>query len=240
MKMHNSLKSIGVSLSLAGLLLAGCSSETDIVTFNPVQAQPIASPVPSASALPPAVTTVQVEQLARPAINEGLLVTNTFLNTYNAVTPAFIRAALNNSTSAEGMAAGPVFAEATANLAKVVALNTTLTPAQVNTTVTALVGALLPDVMRIDTTVNVSVGQEAYNSTLNAAGAPCAGRKLTDDVIDTTLTVVTQGAVRSDNVPYYRPTTGPGSNNTAIGHDLLNGQTAPNGAASFPFLAPAN
>ena len=44
----------------------------------------------------------------------------------------------------------------------------------------------------------------------------------------------------SDNVPYTRPAAGPGSANEAIGHHLLNGQSAPKGAATFPFLAPAN
>lgn len=232
--MKKTLKVVGVSLGLATLLLTGCSTESDFVSFNPSNAQPL----PSATPTPVApVTSVQVEQLARPAINEGLLVTNTFLNTYNAVGPAFVRAALTNPTGPEGTAAGPIFAEATSNLAKFVALNTTITGPAINTTVTAIVGALLPDVMRIDTTVNISLTQEAFNSTVNNVGSPCAGRKLTDDVIDTVLQVATQGAVTTDGVPYYRP---PGNTNGSIGHDFLNGQTTPFGAAQFPFLAPAN
>lgn len=236
--MNKTLKNVSVSLALATLLLAGCSTESEFVSFDPVQAQPLpsATPTPGPSPVAP-ITNVQVEQLARPAINEGLLVTNTFLNTYNAVGPAFIRAALNNSTSPEGVAAGPIFAEATANLAKFVALNATITGPAINTTVTAIVGALLPDVMRIDTTLNIGVAQEAFNSTVNNVGSPVGGRKLTDDVIDTVLQVATQGAVTSDGVPYYRP---PGNTNPQIGHDNLNGQTSPLGPATFPFLSPAN
>jgi hypothetical protein len=233
--MKKTLKIVSVSMALASLLLAGCSTESDFVSFNPSNAQPL----PSATPTPviPVNATIQVEQLARPAINEGLLVTNSFLNTYNSVGPAFVRAALTNSTSPEGTAAGPLLAQATSNLAAFVALNTTITGPAINTTVTAIVGALLPDVMRIDTTVNVSLAQEAFNSTVNNVGSPVAGRKLTDDVIDTVLQVATQGAVTSDGVPYYRP---PGNTNQAIGHDFLNGQTAPFGASQFPFLAPAN
>ena len=232
--MNKTLKIVTVSLALATLLLAGCSTESDFVSFNPTQAQPL----PSATPTPVTpITNVQVEQLARPAINEGLLVTNTFLNTYNAVGPAFVRAALTNSTSPEGTAAGPLLAEATANLAKFVALNTTITGPAVNTTVTAIVGALLPDVMRIDTTLNISLTQDAFNSTVNNVGSPVGGRKLTDDVIDTVLQVATQGAVTSDGVPYYRPA---GNTNPQIGHDNLNNQTAPFGPSTFPFLPPAN
>lgn len=171
----------------------------------------------------------QVEQLARPGINEALLFTNNFLNTYNAVSPAFIRAALANANSAEGIAAAPVLAEATA----VLNILTNLDPNNGPTTAQVII-AFLPDVMRIDTTLNIAVGGVAYNSAVNVNGSLVGGRKLLDDVVDITLDTLTGGVVTTDNVPYY-PNANPG-----IGHQNLNGQAAANGPATFPFLAPPN
>jgi hypothetical protein len=86
----------------------------------------------------------------------------------------------------------------------------------------ALLGAFLPDVMRIDTT-----GPSGYANALNANGSPIRGRKIKDDVVDITLGVLTNGAITTDNVSYEGT---PG--NPAQGHDPL--------APSFPYLAPAN
>lgn len=180
---------------------------------------------------PPVATVIQVEQLARPGINEALLRSNNLLATYNAVGPAFVAAALANPNGAEGKAAAPVFAEAVDTLNLFTALDG---PGGITTD--AAVKAFLPDVMRIDTTLNVPVGGLAYAAALNTAGSPVGGRKLTDDVIDVTLSVLTGGVVTTDNVPYYSP----GNGNSGVGHQNLNGQAAPNGPASFPFLAPAN
>ncbi len=154
----------------------------------------------------------QVERLARPAVNEGLVVTNDFLNTLNKVTPAFEAAALAGQQPAAG-AAGPIVGEVKRTL---MALGND--EARTNT----LIGAFLPDVMRIDTT-----GPSGYGNALNAKGSPIRGRLLKDDVIDITLSVLTNGAITSDNVSYEGT-----SGNPAQGHDPL--------ISDFPYLAPAN
>ena len=214
------------TLIASAALLAGCGGNDDTVVITPAPAQ-----------AQPTVTRQQVEFLARPAIAEGLLFSTDLLNTYNAVGPSFVAAALADPNSAQGRAAARLFAQAITvlNLLENVDGNGT------NGLLTSeIVGAFLPDVMRIDTTVNIGVADASY-PTFNAAGSTLVGgRKLTDDVIDITLTVLTDGAVTSDGVPYYRPAAGVGSTNPSIGHKLLNGQAAPNGPATFPFLAAPN
>lgn len=145
----------------------------------------------------------QFERLARPGINEGLVVTNDFLNAFNTIPP----------TADLSAAAAPVRAEAKKTL---------LALGNSNTRADALLNAFLPDVMRIDTTI-----PSGYANALNAQGSPIAGRKLTDDVIDITLSVLTNGAITTDNVSYAGT---PG--NPAQGHKPL--QTA------FPYLALPN
>ena len=154
----------------------------------------------------------QVERLARPGINEGLLVSNDFLNTLNAVGPDFEAAALAGDPKAS-KAAGPVVGEAIQTLK---AIGNDQERAQ------ALIGAFLPDVMRIDTTA-----ESGYGKALNAKGSPIRGRLLKDDVIDTTLSVLTNGAITSDNVSYEGA---PG--NPSQGHAPL--------LKRFPYLAKAN
>ncbi len=145
----------------------------------------------------------QFERLGRPAVNEGLIVTNDFLNAFNSIPP----------TADLSDAAAPVGAEAKATL---IALGNS--DERANT----LLGAFLPDVMRIDTTQ-----PSGYGLALNAKGSPIRGRLLEDDVIDTTLSVLTNGAVTADNV-YYEGTPG----NPSQGHKPL--ETA------FPYLALPN
>ncbi len=154
----------------------------------------------------------QVERLARPGINEGLVVSNDFLNTLNAVGPDFEAAALAGNPKAS-KAAGPVVGEAIQTLK---ALGNDQNRAQ------ALIGAFLPDVMRIDTTA-----ETGYGKALNAKGSPIRGRLLKDDVIDTTLSVLTNGAITSDNVSYDGIPGNPGQ-----GHAPL--------LKRFPYLAEAN
>jgi hypothetical protein len=154
----------------------------------------------------------QVERLARPAVNEGLVVTNDFLNALNSVGPDFEAAALAGQQPAANIA-GPIVAEAKQTL---------LAVGNNDARANALLGAFLPDVMRIDTT-----GPSGYANALNAKGSPIRGRLIEDDVIDITLSVLTNGAITSDNVSYEGT---PG--NPAQGHDPL--------ATSFPYLAPAN
>ena len=155
---------------------------------------------------------VQVERLARPAINEGLILTNDFLNALNSVGPDFEAAALAGKQPAADIA-GPIVGEAKQTL---LALGNSEERAD------ALLGAFLPDVMRIDTS-----GPSGYANDLNGAGSPVRGRMLKDDVIDITLSVLSDGAVTTDNVSYEGT---PG--NPAQGHQPL--ETA------FPYLALPN
>ena len=76
--------------------------------------------------------------------------------------------------------------------------------------------------MRIDTT-----GPSGYGNALNAKGSPIRGRMIKDDVIDTTLSVLTNGAIKGDNASYE----GTGSN-PAQGHKPLE--------SNFPYLALPN
>ncbi|MBD1877308.1 DUF4331 domain-containing protein [Coleofasciculus sp. FACHB-T130] len=154
----------------------------------------------------------QFERLARPAINEGLVVTNDFLNALNTVSPGFEAAALAGQQPAANIA-GPIVGEAKKTL---LAFGNTEQRAN------ALLGAFLPDVMRIDTR-----GPSGYANALNAKGSPIRGRLIKDDVIDITLSVVTEGKVTSDNVSYDGA---PG--NPAQGHKPLQ--------PAFPYLALPN
>ena len=156
----------------------------------------------------------QVERLAQPAINEGLVVTNAFLNALNAIGPDCEAAALAGIQPCAS-AAAPILGEAAATLA---ALGNS--SAQIG----AIVGAFLPDVLRIDTT-----GPSGYAAAVNTSGRPIRGRKLMDDVIDITLSVVASNlppALRTDNVTYTGPNLG------GSGHKPL--------LPTFPYLAPPN
>jgi hypothetical protein len=155
---------------------------------------------------------VQVERLARPGINEGLILTNDFLNALNSVGPDFEAAALAGQQPAADIA-GPIVGEAK---------NTLLALGNSEERANALLGAFLPDVMRIDTS-----GPSGYANDLNAAGSPVRGRMLKDDVIDITLSVLSDGAITSDNVSYEGT---PG--NSAQGHQPLE--------PAFPYLALPN
>ncbi len=144
---------------------------------------------------------VQIERLARPAINEALVISNDYLNAFNAIPP-----------SADlGADAAPVRAEAIAVLNVVTGLIAG------GPTSAEVAAQFLPDVMRIDVTnANAAVGPSTtdanvgYISCVNASGAGpllCGGRKLQDDVIDITLSYIaggvpTQPYAVGDNVAY--------------------------------------
>ena len=145
----------------------------------------------------------QMERLARPAINEGLIVTNDFLNAFNSIPP----------TADLSPAAAPVGAEAAKTL-KALGNDDKRTA--------ALLNAFLPDVMRIDTTQ-----ASGYVNATNAQGSPITGRLLLDDVISQTLTVLTNGAITTENVSYNGT---PG--NPSQGHQPL--------VSDFPYLALPN
>jgi len=153
----------------------------------------------------------QIARLARPAIGEGLLTTTAYQNALNSVGPDFEAAALAGHKP-EAEVAGPIVAEAK---------HTLMAFGNDDARATALLLAFLPDVMRIDTS-----GPSGYAAALNAKGSPIRGRKITDDVIHVTLSVVTNGAVKTDNVTYAGP------NGGGTGHKPL--------LSSFPYLAEPN
>jgi len=173
---------------------------------------------------PAARAIAQVERIGRPAINEGLIVFNDNLNAFNSVAPTVDTSATTVLTDAD----------------------TTLRALGNNATrVGNIVTAFLPDVLIIDSAINSPVGTGAYanGAVLIANGVvrPVAGRKLEDDVIDITLSVLSNGTITTDNTPYFRPPfNSAGDTNTAIGHQFLQGQTTANGTANFPFLANPN
>ena len=137
----------------------------------------------------------QFERLARPAINEGLIVTPAYLEAFNNIPP---RLDLSG-------AAAPVRQEAVATLNAVDLLD-----GRDNVDPNAIAGAFLPDVMRIDTTKT-----SGYASATNAQGSLIGGRMLMDDVIDITLGALV-GSPVGDNVSYNGT---PG--NLAQGHKPL-------------------
>ncbi|MGB3266448.1 MAG: DUF4331 domain-containing protein [Microcoleus sp.] len=137
----------------------------------------------------------QFERLARPAINEGLIVTPEFLEAFNNIPPRLDLSA----------AAAPVRQEAVATLNAVDLLD-----GSDNVDPNAIAGAFLPDVMRIDTTK-----PSGYGSATNAQGSLIGGRMLMDDVIDITLGALV-GSPVGDNVSYNGT---PG--NAAQGHKPL-------------------
>jgi hypothetical protein len=186
------------------------------------------TPSPNSAAVTAGFT--QVDRLARPAINEGLCVTDSCLNAFNSVAPG------QDLTDA----AAPVIAEAAKTLTAFAKLGQDLgtTPAPA---VTTTVGAFLPDEMRVDTRTDAPPGTWAYNaSTSGSLGILTGGRKPEDDAMDITLSFLVAGDATGqtvkDNVAYA----GVAGNPNQPGHQLLHGQTNRNGPATFPFLATPN
>ncbi|NJS12930.1 MAG: DUF4331 domain-containing protein [Microcoleus sp. CSU_2_2] len=137
----------------------------------------------------------QFERLARPGINEALIVTPAFLEAFNTISPRLDLSA----------AAAPVRQEAVATLNAVDLLDN-----RDNVDANAIARAFLPDVLRIDTTK-----ASGYASATNAQGSLIGGRMLLDDVVDITLGALV-GSPASDNVSYNGT---PG--NPAQGHKPL-------------------
>lgn len=186
---------LGSAVLLAGAVSAGCSGGDDDDDGS--------TPTPS----PTATTFTQIERLARPAINEGLIVTNAYLNAFNMIPPS---ADLSD-------AAAPVRAEAVAVLEAVDGLDGTQ-----NVDSNVIAGIFLPDVMRIDTTKTLT--GSAYAGSAATSGILTGGRKITDDVIDITLTVLV-GSPVGDGVKYE----GVPGNPAQPGHSPVQ--------ATFPYLA---
>jgi hypothetical protein len=184
---------------------------------------------------------VQIERLARPAVNEGLLFTNDFLNAFNSIPPTLDLATDNPAVLA-------VLTEASAALDLVDTLNGRDDFKE--DFAHQVVAGFLPDVMRIDTSVVPGVNSIGYVSDFvlvgdeaNKAIMLTGGRKIKDDVADITLTYLVGGFTDvaavlggapfsiQDGVSYAGA---PG--NPAQGHRPLHRETA-SGSAVFPFLA---
>lgn len=193
------------------------------------------------------VNFVQIERLARPAINEGLVLSNANLNAFNSITP-------ESDLDSANPAVAAVLNEATVVLTVVKNLGTNagLTPPAVGT----VVGQFLPDVMRIsvndtdygtlhtlnpnpDRTSNSAQNQVAYTACVSLAnGAPllCGGRKIRDDVIDITLSYLAGGAGQAAPAS-GTPTAVPAyAVSDAISYSTFHPTSSPL-LSTFPFLA---
>lgn len=203
------LGTIALSTILLGTLAVGCGSDDDDDggSGRGIQEETTTGPLgPDA---------IQIERLARPAINEGLIISNDNLNAFNMIPPS---ADLSD-------AAAPVRQEAVTVIDAADMID-----GKDDTTADAVATAFLPDVMRIDTRLDIQPSQTAYNADVSGdKGMLTAGRKITDDVIDITLSFLVAGDATgkavSDGVSYWDT------------HKLLYKQSSRGGAASFPFLA---
>lgn len=121
----------------------------------------------------------QIERLGRPAINEGLVLTNAKLNAFNTVAPSADLTA----------AAAAVTAEVMITLGVVQTFGSEKLFASPPSKPQVVAG-FLPDMMRIDT--SAASGYNAQTTTQTASDGTTAamltgGRKIEDDVIDITL-----------------------------------------------------
>lgn len=184
--------------------------------------------------IPPTTTYLQIERLGRPAVNEGLVYTNDFLNAFNSIPPSA-------DTSA---AASPVVGEAAGVITAVYTVAGGHPLGSAGEFVNEVAGEFLPDVMRIDTTQSFPLDQQAYAGAvagpvgrLTGIGILTGGRKIEDDVMDDTLSALAgtlpAGVFVSDGVSYA-------GHNPQQGHQMLHGATSYLGAASFPYLAKPN
>lgn len=204
----------------------------------------------------------QIERLARPAINEGLVFTQAYNKAFNSIAPS----------SDLTPAASAVVSEAAVVLGLVKALGTAagVTP---TSNVLQIAGGFLPDVMRVNTANNFTIDQQAYAGDFTVISASdgfpdapmlTGGRKLTDDVMDNTLSYLlddTDGLLAGtlgDGVTYNGATSIAAdptdctdtiykdaavmANSNQPGHGCLVGQTVRNNIAdvannvSFPFI----
>lgn len=166
------LNSIWLAFPMALLLSTGCANNPELESL---------------------VQYVQVERLARPAINEGLVLSPAFLKAFNQISPD-----LDLSP-----AAAPVVDEVTVVLSAIYrkAVKLGLDPLGNNATemVTAIAKGFLPDVMRIDTEAPSGFVVQR-DGTLGGVqlvdGAfvmPTGGRLLKQDVGDIVLTYLFDG-----------------------------------------------
>ena len=245
------MKRYALAVLAAALLAVGCGSDDTFFASNNFNPNNPINNNPNNPITPVAYR--QIENLARPGINEALFFTNAFLNGVNAATPAQAAAVLSDATNPITMQALAVLDALTGAVPGQGLTSGLLTTPQA-------VAALIPDVMRIDATLSVippttgaallvpgpGIGTQAvgtaitsatpvYNQAfLNSSNSPYAGRKLTDDVIDFTYLALLSNS--GDGVTYNGL-----ASNPATGHQLLQGQAeSSNDPAVFPYLAPAN
>ncbi len=222
----NTLKTLFAASTLAALSLTtmACGDDKETTDSCPV-IDAAGSATPDA---PPAAKTYrQVEQLARPAIAEALLLNNAYLAGYNGTAPKF--------TGVPPATLDAVVGEAKTVL-KAVYLGTCLVNGAVGLTATtglkpagmtcaevgpavfeadgvtlkataaagaqayadAVFGQFEPDVTRIDTAI-----ASTYLSLCGGTNAPllCGGRYLTDDVMDDTYNYLIAGAAITPTAP---------------------------------------
>ncbi len=218
------------------IFLSGCA---ELTGENKDDEEELVEVVPPTSV---SVEFKQIERLARPAINEGLVRGNDNLNAFNSIPPTLDLATGNSAVLA-------VLVDASASLDLFDIIDGT--DDHGDGFASEVVAGFLPDVLRIDTLASIPPGTAAYNGAfvVNDSGAPMltGGRKIEDDVGDITLSYLVAGDVTalsgraiSDNTFY-----GGSAGNSAQGHKPLHGQTVPaapdtitpGGAATFPFLA---
>ena len=185
---------------------------------------------------PPPRVYKQVEHLARPGIAEALLITNDFLNGYNATAPSFagVPPEVLNAVVAEAKTVlkalylGVCLTNGLAGLnaqnglhpagiechavggAIFEADGETHTAASItasNAYADAVFSLFIPDVMRVDTSAAVSTYLDPCELP-PPAGSPllCGGRFLRDDTIDITYDFLLNGGLTTDNVATTPPT----------------------------------
>lgn len=201
------LSALSLSVLLLGTLAVSCGSDDDDDDNSGGIQEETTGPLGPGA--------LQIERLARPAINEGLIISNDNLNAFNMVPPS---ADLSDAAAAVRAEAATVIDAAD------------MIDGKDDTTVEMVATAFLPDVMRIDTRVDIAPGKTAYNADVSGdKGILTGGRKIEDDVIDITLSFLVAadptGESVKDNVAYWDV------------HRKLYGQSSRGGRAKFPFLA---
>ena len=190
-----------ICLIVLSLAIVGCSDD------ERTQATPAPAPESQATAQ----GWKQIERLGRPAINEALVIDNDLLNAFNSIPP----------TADLSEAAAPVVAQIVSVLDAVDGLD-----GKEDITAEAVAAAFFPDVMRID--VSASLPGVAYNGCASSKLILCGGRKIEDDVIDITLSLVVAGDPSGGSVGDSVAYEGEPGNPAQPGHRAV--------LAAFPFV----
>lgn len=175
----------------------------------------------------------QVERLARPAVNEGLLLSNNLLNAFNSIPPTLDK---DTGNATFGTTVTAVQTEAAGTLAALGNKDLTGIGLSDNSArVGLIVGSLLPDVMRFNSLVKSGYAESL--ETVAGAARPAAGRLLTDDTIDITLSVLVPLEVRNAlSEPADTPDTTANAGVHSDFVDYLDEHRRPTN--SFPYLVP--